>query len=153
MRRFSRVQVVVGVLVAALAIYLFLLSQRAAILIADPNFISKALGVVVLAFPVIGVYVVVQELRFGAATARLARAIGDEQLGRDDGDVEALPRSPAGRVARPAADALFARRQLDVEARPDDPVQWYRLALAYDLAGDRRRARRAMRQALALHTR
>lgn len=143
----------VVVLVAALAIYLFLLSQRAAILIADPNVISKALGVVVLAFPVIGVYVVVQEVRFGAATARLARSIDHEQVRRDDADLDALPRSPAGRVPRPAADALFARRQVDVEARPDDPVQWYRLAVAYDLAGDRRRARRAMRQALALHAR
>jgi Flp pilus assembly protein TadD len=38
-----------------------------------------------------------------------------------------------------------------VEERPDDWRSWFRLALAYDAAGDRTRAREAARHALALH--
>ena len=34
---------------------------------------------------------------------------------------------------------------------PDDWRRWYRLARAYDHAGDRRRAREAMKTALKLH--
>jgi Flp pilus assembly protein TadD len=37
------------------------------------------------------------------------------------------------------------------EAAPEDWRSWYRLALAYDAAGDRTRARAAARHALALH--
>ncbi|GAB3688252.1 hypothetical protein GCM10028814_29620 [Angustibacter aerolatus] len=52
---------------------------------------------------------------------------------------------------RAAADAAFARYRAETEAAPDDWAAWYRLALAYDAAGDRRRARRATRTAIALH--
>jgi len=39
-----------------------------------------------------------------------------------------------------------------VEAHPDDWRAWYRLGLAYDASGDRRRARGAVRQAIQLET-
>jgi Flp pilus assembly protein TadD len=41
----------------------------------------------------------------------------------------------------------------DVEADPDDWRHWYRLARAYDYAGDRRRAREAMKTAVELQER
>jgi Flp pilus assembly protein TadD len=47
-----------------------------------------------------------------------------------------------------AADVRFAERQREVEADPDDWAAWFRLAVAYDDAGDRRRARSAMRSAI-----
>ena len=37
------------------------------------------------------------------------------------------------------------------EAAPEDWRTWFRLALAYDAAGDRTRARAAARHAVALH--
>ena len=46
---------------------------------------------------------------------------------------------------RDAADAAFADRQAEVEAEPDSWRGWYRLALAYDDAGDRPRARQMAR--------
>lgn len=150
MRRPSGAKVVVAVLVAALLLYLGLVTERAVALVTSDDAISVALGIAVFVFPVIGVYLVVQELRFGAATARLARSIDPAVLDADEDEVNALPRTPSGRVERSGADALFARRQADVEAAPGDPVAWYRLAQAYDLAGDRRRARRAARHALTL---
>jgi Flp pilus assembly protein TadD len=58
---------------------------------------------------------------------------------------------PSGRPERAAADALFETRREEVEAAPEDWQAWFRLALAYDDARDRRRARAAMRRAIALH--
>ena len=94
-----------------------------------------------LALPLVGLWVVVAEIRFGRATERLARRLLDDEE-------SPLPRRASGRVDRVAADARFAERRAEVEAAPDDWRCWYRLALAYDDAGDRRRARGAMRTAI-----
>ncbi len=51
-------------------------------------------------------------------------------------------------MEREAADVRFVQRQREVEADPDDWGAWFRLAVAYDDAGDRRRARSAMRTAI-----
>jgi Flp pilus assembly protein TadD len=40
-----------------------------------------------------------------------------------------------------------------VATAPDDWAAWFRLGLAYDDAGDRRRAREALQRAIALHDR
>jgi Tfp pilus assembly protein PilF len=90
--------------------------------------------------------VVVAELRFGQATQRLADTLDADV--DDDPAVPELPRTPSGRVDRSAADAVFEVRRAEVEADPDNWQRWYRLALAYDAAGDRRRARAAMRDAI-----
>ena len=86
----------------------------------------------------------------GLAHQRLARIIRDEGL---ELDVSALPRTPSGRIRRDAADALFQSVRDEVEREPDNWRHWYRLARAYDYAGDRRRAREAMRTAVALQGR
>ena len=68
-------------------------------------------------------------------------------------DVSALPRMASGRIERDAADALFQTVRAEVEAEPDNWVRWYRLARAYDYAGDRSRARETMRKAVELEER
>ena len=138
---------VVGVLVAALVAYFVLIGYFGIYLLGQSGIGLKLLGGAVLAFPLIGVWIVVAELRFGAATARLGAALDAEDPTPDDDE---LPRSASGRPDRAAADALFERRRGEVEAAPDDWRRWYRLAVAYDLAGDRRRARAAMRTAIQL---
>jgi cytochrome c-type biogenesis protein CcmH/NrfG len=83
-------------------------------------------------------------VRFGLATQRLG-----ERLDSEGAEPEPeLPLLASGRVDRAAADALFAQRRSTVESAPDDWRGWYRLALAYDVAGDRGRARSAMRTAI-----
>ena len=86
---------------------------------------------------------VAAEIRFGLATERLARRLPPDDdrrrcrahAARPDPNASLpMPRSTAGRA--------------EVEADPDDWRRWYRLALAYDDAGDRRRARAAMRTAI-----
>jgi Flp pilus assembly protein TadD len=67
-----------------------------------------------------------------------------------DLDVSDLPRTASGRIQRDAADAVFQTIRREVEDDPDNWRRWYRLARAYDYAGDRTRAREAMRKAVAL---
>jgi len=137
--------VVVAVLVLALAFYLVLIGYRGIYLLGQDRWVLKALGVAVLVLPVIGCWVVVAELRFGLASQRLEhrlRAAG-EPVG-----VPELPRLPSGRLDRGAADAWFDRQRVVVERAPEDWRGWFRLAQAYDLAGDRRRARAALRTAI-----
>lgn len=68
-------------------------------------------------------------------------------------DVSALPRRPSGRIERDAADELFDSVRTEVEEHPDDWRRWYRLARAYDYAGDRGRARETMKKAVAMQER
>ena len=131
---------VVGLLLAALIVYFVLIGYRAFYLLGQHSVVLKVFGGAVLVLPVIGIVVVVSEVRFGLATERLASRLDD--------DVAMPARTASGRVDRNAADAAFAERRRAVEADPADWQGWYRLALAYDDAGDRRRARAAMRTAI-----
>jgi ABC-type nickel/cobalt efflux system permease component RcnA len=139
-------RVVVG-LVAALAVYFVLIGVRGIYLLTQSDWALRILGVAVLVLPLIGIWVVWAELRFGWATQRLAQALEADPVD-DEPTKPELPKRPSGRIERSAADELFARRRADVQAAPDDWRRWYRLAVAYDLAGDRRRARAAMRDAI-----
>ncbi|MGX7825000.1 hypothetical protein ACTG9Q_07895 [Actinokineospora sp. 24-640] len=135
------------VLAAVVAVYFVLLGGRAVALFRDGSPLAVAFGVGVLLLPLVGAWVLWSTLRFGFRTQELGR-----RLAAEDGlpDVSDLPRTPSGRVDRAAADAWFEDRRAEVEAAPDDWRAWYRLAVAYDVAGDRTRARAAMRKALEL---
>jgi hypothetical protein len=139
-----RARNVVVLLVLALAAYFVLIGYRGIYLLGLAEIQYKLLGVAVLVLPLVGIWVVVAELRFGLATQRLAAELNDEGA---DPEPE-LPRLPSGRVDRRAADGLFEQRRQQLEADPGDWRRWYELARAYDLAGDRRRARSAMREAI-----
>ncbi len=139
---------VVAVLLVAMAAYFVLIGIRGVFLLEQSRLSLKVLGVAVLLLPLVGIWVVIAELRFGAASERLAREMLAD--GREVSLPE-LPRSPRGRVDRDAADGWFAEQRLLVEADPDDWRGWFRLAQAYDLAGDRKRGRAALRTAISLH--
>jgi hypothetical protein len=142
-----RAKVIALVLVGLVLLYAVLLGQRAWLLLASGDPVGVALGAALLVVPVLVVAGVLREVRFGAQTERMGRALEAEGgLPPDD-----LPRTPGGRVVRAAADEAFARYRADADAAPDDWRAWFRLALAYDAAGDRRRARSAMRHAASLH--
>ncbi|MBB5955662.1 hypothetical protein FHS29_002243 [Saccharothrix tamanrassetensis] len=132
---------------AALAVYFVLLGGRAVILLGTGDPVGIGLGVGVLVLPLIGAWIAWTNLRFGFVTERMARQLADE--GRLS-DTSELPRRPSGRVDREAADAWFDRRRAEVEAAPEDWRHWFLLAQAYDLAGDRGRARETMRKAIEL---
>ena len=147
MNRALRIQLVIGLLCLALVVYFVLLARTAAILIRTGTPSSVALGIGVLILPAVGAWAVAATLRAGLAHQRLAGLAAER--GRDL-DVAGLPRMPSGRIRRDAADALFQQVRAEVEAGPKDWMGWYRLARAYDYAGDRRRARETMRTAVEL---
>ena len=142
-----RVQLLIGFLCLALLVYFVTLTRTAVALIRAGTPTAVALGIGVLLLPVVGVWVTVSTLRAGLAHQRLARLAIEDGMELDTSD---LPRTPSGRIKRDAADALFQTVRAEVEADPDDWRRWYRLARAYDYAGDRARARDAMRKAVAL---
>jgi hypothetical protein len=137
--------VIVAVLVAAMAVYFVLIGWRGFYLLGQDKWTLKLLGAAVLVLPLIGIWVVIAELRFGFASQRLAeqmRSAGESM------ELPDLPRTRSGRVDRAAADAWFGQQRAAVERAPDDWHGWFRLAQAYDLAGDRKRAREALRTAI-----
>jgi tetratricopeptide (TPR) repeat protein len=134
------------ILVAVLCFYLLLAVQRGVWLIATGKPVLALFGIGVLMLPVVGAWFVVVEVRIGNASGRLGAQLEDEGLWPTD----ELPRRPSGRVDLAAADEIFQKRKAEVEASPEDWRGWYRLSLAYNDAKDRARARRALRQAIAL---
>lgn len=147
-----RARSVALLLVAALLFYFAVVGSRGLLLVRDGRVPFVLLGVGVLLLPLIGGWVVYQELRFGAATQALARELATEGgLPVDERVADGGAGVSAG--ARGAADAVFERRRAEVEAAPGDWRAWYRLAVAYDDAGDTARGRRSMRRAIALHPR
>ncbi|MBB5789861.1 hypothetical protein [Jiangella mangrovi] len=133
-----------AVLVGAL---LVLVVWRGVLLLASGTVAGAGIGVAVVVIAVVGAWVLWRSVRFGLHMQTLARELEDEGgLPVDD-----LPRRPSGRAERGAADELFERRRAEAEADPEDWRVWFRLALAYDDAGDRSRAREAARRAIALH--
>ena len=130
-----------------LAVYLLFAAWRGVELIRTGGLVPVTLGLAVLALPMIGLWALVAEWRFGRATERLGAELAQRgQLPLDD-----LPRRPSGRPERAAADARFAQVRTRVEQDPEAWERWFELSVAYDAAGDRRRARSAMRHAIQLH--
>jgi hypothetical protein len=129
---------VVVLVVSVLGFYIVLLGIRGVTLLGDPRWVVKGLGLGIVLLPVVGVAIVVEELRFGRAAQRLGQVLDD-----------------AGEPAPPAGDPqrVFDVRRTEVEQAPDDWRAWYRLGVAYGAAGDVGRGRRAVRKAIALEAR
>lgn len=140
-----RTKAVIAVLLLVLGFYLVGLLQRSWAVVQDGGVLGLLLAAGMVVLVAIAVGAVAAELRFGLATQRLGRTLDAEGA-----LPEAVPRSGDGRVDRAAADEAFARHRSEVEADPTSWRGWFRLALAYDSAGDRRRARAAARHAVRL---
>lgn len=137
----------VALMTVLLGLYLVLLGQRAVLLVASGEPIGVAMGVALLVLPLLGAWALVRELVFGAHTQRLV-GILDAEGGLP---VDDLPKRASGRPVRTAADEQFLRYRDEVDAAPGDWRAWFRLGLAYDASGDRRRARHAIRRSIALY--
>ena len=146
--RALRIQLLIAFMCVAMLAYFALLGRLAIAMIAAGRAAAVGLGLALLILPLIGLWAMIATLRAGFAHQKLARLIADDGM---ELDTSTLARRPSGRIERDAADALFATVRTEVQGNPDDWRRWYRLARAYDYAGDRRRARDAMKTALELH--
>lgn len=139
-------RVLVVVMAAVLALYIALVAQRAFLLLVSGEPVLIAMGAALVVLPLIAGWALGRELWFGFRAERIARRLETEG-GLPE---EVVTVRPSGRVMREDGDAVFPAFRADVEQHPDDWRAWYRLALAYDAAGDRRRARSSVRQSIRL---
>ena len=102
----KRMAAVMAVLLGA---YLLLSASRAIDFIQAGGIVPVMLGVAILAFPVIGLWVLWREWQFGRAT----EALGHELAARGELPLDDLPRRPSG---RPSAGS--GRRPLRRGAHP-----------------------------------
>ncbi|AEF36525.1 transmembrane protein [Mycolicibacter sinensis] len=143
----ARTKALIAFMCLALLMYLVFLGRTAVLLIASGSAPAIGMGLALLIMPFIGLWAMIATLRDGFTHQRLSRLIAADGMELDAG---ALPRRPSGRIERDAADALFRTVRDELDAEPDDWRRWYRLARAYEFAGDRRRAREAMKTAVRL---
>lgn len=144
--RQNRTKIWVGAVTLLLVFYLVVSFQRSVLLLLDSNPAAKAIGAAYLVLPAIGAWAMIRELLFGARTEQMAKVLEAE----GGLPVDELPRTPAGRIVRSAADLEFEKYKAEAEAAPGDWRSWFRLSCAYDAAGDRKRARASMRDAVKL---
>ena len=145
-----RIQLMIAFMCLALLVYLALLGRAAILMIGSGHAVAIVLGVALLILPAIGLWAMIATLRAGLVHQKLARLVAEDGM---ELDVSTLPRRPSGRIERDAADALFDTVRAELHDDPDDWRRWYRLARAYDYAGDRGRAREAMKKAVELQGR
>ncbi len=138
----------VAVMAVALGVYIVLVAQRAWLLLLSGQPIGVVMGVALIVLPLVAGWALGRELWFGVRAERLGRRLeAEDALPSDEVSVR-----PSGRVIREDADLLFPAYRSAVQAQPDSWRAWYRLGLAYDAAGDRRRARAAVRTSIRLET-
>jgi len=141
-----KTKIAVGLLTALTLLFVVLALWSALAFILADNWIANVIGWCVVGIVVLGIWSLVRELRFGMNTEKLARILHDEGLLPEDN----LPRT-RGRIDRAAADQEFETYRAETQADPDNWRSWYRLGLAYDAAGDRKRARAALRDAITMY--
>lgn len=139
-------KILAAVMAVLVVLYLALVAQLAVRFLAIDEPVSKVIGIALMVLPLVGFWALIAELVFGVRSERLGR----ELAARGQLPLRELPHLPSGRVERSAANAVFDRYQSEAEAAPERWESWYRLGLAYDACGDRRRARAALRKAIAL---
>lgn len=144
----ARTRAILGVVTmsALLVLYFVFVGVRAVALISSGGVVPVLMGIAMLILPIIGVWALWREIRFGRESTRLADRLDAEGLMPE----EPVATLPSGRPVREDADAAFPRYRAETEADPDSWSSWMRLGIVYDACGDRKRARGAIRQAIRL---
>jgi hypothetical protein len=123
--------------------YLGISSLRVVEFVRTGNWIGVGIAASSTAVIVVCTGLIIREIQFGVSMSRMAAILESEKaLLADD-----LPKTVDGRIVRDAADARFDELRQSVERNPESWRAWYILAIAYDDARDRKRARGAMRNA------
>ena len=126
--------------------YVLLLGNTAVQLLSSGKPVGQAMGVLLLIFPVLAIWLIIAELRFGTRVEKLGKTLEDAGLWPHfDFDLR-----PSGRVIRSSCEPEFEKWRTKTEKFPQDWQNWFALGLVYDAAGDLRRARASMRKAIEL---
>jgi hypothetical protein len=133
-------------MILLLLVYIVLLANIGISLLATGILIGQIMGFLILVFPILALWVIFVELRFGLAAQKLVARVEQQGTWPDLG----IETRPSGRAVRASADAAFPRHAAHADSNPQDWHAWFTLSLAYDACGDRKRARSAMRKAISL---
>ena len=145
----ARVRAIIGVAFMSLLLVLYFMfaGVRAVALLSSTEPIAIAMGVALIILPLLGVWALVREIVFGFRSTQLVDELGEAGLHPEElVSIEIPDRS----VLREEADAVFPRYKAAAESDPGSWQAFMRLGLVYDAAGDRKRARSAIRQAISL---
>jgi hypothetical protein len=126
--------------------YLVLVADRSVALVGSGEPLGIAIGSLMLFLPAVAFWGIAMELRFGLRIEKLGEKLKKEN---------AWPQfpfelRPSGRPTKESAQEVFEQFRQRVEANQNNWQAWFALGLAYDAAGDRARARKAMRRAIFL---
>ncbi|MFT4234302.1 MAG: hypothetical protein QM607_04780 [Microbacterium sp.] len=145
----SRKLAVIG-LSAILLLYIIVVGTRAVALVGagldTHQPVAVVMGIGMILFPVIAAWALGRELVFGVQAERLAKRLEVE----GGLPTEQVTTSASGRISRADGERLFPTYRAEVEQNESDWRAWYRVSLAYSAAGDSRRARAAVREAIRL---
>src|SRR5690606_12965269 len=97
-------------------------AQLAVALLTSGDAIAITMGVALAVLPLVAIWGLVSEIRFGVQGERLLARLEDE--GAVPGDV--VPVRASGKPERAAADAAFPAYRAEVEANPDSWRAWLR---------------------------
>jgi hypothetical protein len=131
---------------ALTAMYVLLMGNTAVQLLISGDLLAQAIGALMMLFPVLAIWLVIAELRFGSRLEKLSAQLQTEGAWPKFN----LEMRPSGRVVRASADAEFQKYSDEVAKDSQNWRNWFALGLVYDAAGDRRRARASMRKAIEL---
>lgn len=140
-----RTKFLIATTVALSLIYVVGLGQRAWVLLLDPTPLAKLFGVLIAVFPILSVWAIAAELRFGVRCEKLAT-----QLDKEMYPPLAINIRPSGRPDAESASAALQASLIEVKSNPSDWRAWFRHSEALDASGDRTAARRAARTAIRL---
>lgn len=134
------------VMSALVLMYLVLVADRSFALVGSGEPIGIAIGSLMLFLPAVAFWGLFMELRFGLRIEKL----GDQLKKENAWPQFPFELRPSGRPTKESAQEVFEQFRQSVEADQTNWKAWFALGLAYDAAGDRARARKAMRQAITL---
>jgi len=147
MERFVRPGVMVLSALGLLVAFAYLVFLGWSMIAHSEYLAMRGLGVGIILLTLVGAWATWAIVRNGFELQAISAAAATEGI---ELDVSGLERRPSGRLEHAAADALFDSVSLEYQAAPEDWRTNYRLARAYDHAGDRLRARKVMRTAIEL---
>ena len=131
---------------ALVVVYLVLVAERSVALMGSGDPIGIAIGSLMIYLPAVAFWGIAMELRFGLRIEKLGEVLKKENSWPQFPFVL----RPSGRPTKQSAQDVFDEFRQKVAADENNWRAWFALGLAYDAAGDRPRARKAMRQAIVL---
>lgn len=135
-----------GLIILGLVLAFGLLIVQGVMGLQSPEITEKGFGIGLIVLALIGGWSIWVLVRNGFELQNISAKARVEGFELDTSELE---RRPSGRIIPEAADELFAKVSKEYEACPDDWRVQYRLARAYDHAGDRARGREFMKKAVA----